>query len=269
MKRLIPLAFMGSLLLLFMSNKNGRAKVGGEGNTGAPGDKSYFCSDCHKDNTYSITLELTIADTNGVAVTSYFPGQTYQITLKIKPDGMTVPAVYGFQMIGLEDKTNTPLNGFLNPVAGTQLTVLKNRQYAEHSKPSASNIFLINWKAPATNLGDVTFYTAMVAANNNGGNTGDKAIKTKITIPSATSSTDNLVESVVSFYPNPLYQQLNISGSFSRIPVQVRMTDLQGKAHLFDYKPALDVSNWAAGVYVVQVLDAEHRVITTRKILKL
>ncbi|MBK6371910.1 MAG: hypothetical protein IPF67_01295 [Saprospiraceae bacterium] len=61
-KSTIGVLTIGLIAMLSMSNMGGRAKQGGEGNTGAPGDKSYNCSECHSGGAYNVSTAITLKD---------------------------------------------------------------------------------------------------------------------------------------------------------------------------------------------------------------
>jgi uncharacterized protein (TIGR03437 family) len=62
-------------------------------------------------------------------------------------------------------------------------------EFAEHTEPAThigsngSATFLVQWTAPATDVGDVVFYASGNAANGNGTNAGDRIYTTRLKIP--------------------------------------------------------------------------------------
>src|SRR5436190_658603 len=110
------------------------------------------------------------------------PGQTYPLTISLQRAGALR---YGFQLSAV-DATTQKAGTFTKSDPGISLycfvgdvLLLVNCstpgaiQYAEHTTPSGSGIFQLNWTAPATAIGPVRFNVAVNAANGNGQNTGD------------------------------------------------------------------------------------------------
>ena len=142
------------------------------GATGAPGEGN--CTQCHAGAVQdgSSQNNLTIMD-GSTPVLTYLPGQTYNVWLVLASD----PDKKGFSATAL-DGTNTKAGSFTGmTVGGTQKITAGGRDYASHtssSNTSATNsVWIWEWTAPATDVGNVTFYVASNEANNNGNNQGD------------------------------------------------------------------------------------------------
>ncbi|MDQ3046870.1 MAG: Reeler domain-containing protein [Bacteroidota bacterium] len=154
---------------------------------GAPGEESCAASGCHDDNsTNSGTASLTI---DAGTVTNYVPGQTYVINVKITDPGVNR---FGFQLVALD---NTSMNAGTFSIADparTQLVknhlMLTDRQYVTYSfqgtditSPGAS-VWSVNWTAPATAAGPVSFFAAGVSANDDTTDDGDFVYTTSLVI---------------------------------------------------------------------------------------
>ncbi len=142
----------------------------GTGRTGAPGEGN--CTSCHNGTVQSGSgfNVVTIADNNGT-VSEYLPGQTYHVLVSLASSS----SKNGFQIVALDgsnaqagtvtitDATNTQVN---NGAAG--------KKYVNHKAAgTAFNTWTFDWTAPATNVGDVTFYLATNETNNQSNDTGD------------------------------------------------------------------------------------------------
>lgn len=138
------------------------------GQTGAPGESN--CTSCHGGTAQSGATENQLSLFEGLTpVTTYLPGGSYSVMLQMASD----PAKKGFQAIVL-DGTNSMAGTFV----GTSNTTISGttKKYANHnstSNTSSVTAWLWTWNAPATNVGNVTFYVATNKANNNGNVTGD------------------------------------------------------------------------------------------------
>lgn len=165
--------------------KEHRFSSGGQsGLTGAPGESN--CTQCHSGSVLSGTTENSVTFLSGTTpVTTYTPGSTYTVTLQLT----STPAKGGFSATAL-DGTNTKAGSLIGAgIGGTQNFSTAGRDYVSHTSASnTSSSWAFSWVAPATDVGDVTFYFASNVANNNGSNTGDMIyLSTKVISPAGAS----------------------------------------------------------------------------------
>lgn len=160
---------------------------GQSGLTGAPGEGvNNNCTQCHSGSVLNgdSQNEFTVLDGSFTPVTSYIPGASYTVTLQLASN----PAKKGFSSTVLDDGTNSMAGSLTGSgVGGTQdfPNGGVTRDYVSHtsgSNTSANIIWSWNWIAPATNVGNVTFYVASNAANNNGATTGDQIFLSQHTL---------------------------------------------------------------------------------------
>ena len=140
----------------------------GAGRTGAPGEQT--CTACHSGTAQDgSNVNLITLLQGATPVNSYVPGSTYTVALSMS----TAATKKGFQATVLDETGNMAGNftaGLNTQVNGT------TRKYANHtstSNTSSTSLWGWTWVAPASNVGDVTFYVATNEANNNGNNNGD------------------------------------------------------------------------------------------------
>ena len=147
--------------------------------TGAPGEETCATSGCHDDNSVnSGDAKLTI---EAGTATNYEPGHTYPITVRI-----TEPSVerFGFQILALKNSDNSNIGTFqLTDIKRTQFIKnqysLLSREYVTYTFYGTDAIssgvgeWTVNWKAPSTNVGPITFYASGVSANDNETDKGD------------------------------------------------------------------------------------------------
>jgi len=168
-------------------------------NTGGPGDNDNACaqSGCHTGTALNQGGgNIAIAFDSG---TTYTPGSKVHVTLTITDsrarvygfqassrlssnmrDGQAGSFVKGAQQLILcEDGTEIPATGCRSSAP---------LQFIEHSSPFTTNVISLDWNAPSTNVGNVIFYVAGNAANNDGNNTGDHIYTTSATLTPATST---------------------------------------------------------------------------------
>ena len=134
---------------------------------GAPGENN--CTTCHSGSTQDGSSVNTMVFASGTTpVTSYDPGQTYNVALTMTPN----PSKKGFQAVAMN--SSDQVVGTFGVVTLGGATVAGNR--ATHTSSSNTNAtpgWAWSWTAPSTDQGDVTFYVASMSANGTGGTGGD------------------------------------------------------------------------------------------------
>ncbi len=148
--------------------------------TGAPGEST--CADCHGGGPIGGTLVIS-----GLPQ-SYTPGQDVAVTVTLTQAGRTR---FGFQLTAIDGsgkQAGTLTTNGNNTQLQTAQVQGNTRQYINHTS-SGTNPFqtgvgqwTFTWKAPATDVGQVTFYVAGNAANNNGASSGDTIYTTSTSI---------------------------------------------------------------------------------------
>ena len=266
--------------VVFMGNKNGRASTPpGAGNTGAPGDEALpngtpiVCNSCHtpsNPNPISSTTAISVLDSAGNTVTQYLPGKLY--TARVTVNTVTGnPVRWGFQMIALKDAGNIDLDGFsdMNPNNYKIATVNSTgRTYAEHNNASTTNIFDVRWTAPPVGTGNVTFYAAGNAVNNNGQNTGDGASFSNLKLTEGSiSATQNPDADHIGLqvWPNPVVSTANLFAVLATAGnYRMSVHDLSGRLvyestrALVSGENRLDLpaTGWGPGIYFVTLSGA-------------
>lgn len=154
------------------------------GRTGAPSELTCATGECHGSrravDPERFSLSLPAA---------YVPGQTYTIVVRHHSSDAT-RLRWGFQITALT-ATAERAGAWQGQDANTQIVEEPRllRQYAQHTLAgsfagqSGGANWTINWTAPASNVGPVTFYAAGNQADNNNGNSGDLILLTQLTIP--------------------------------------------------------------------------------------
>ena len=139
------------------------------GLTGAPGEAN--CTQCHSGSTLDGTAENSVSFLDGVTpITGYTPGGTYTVTL----EHTSSPSKSGFSATAL-DGTDVKAGSLIGAgIGGTVNFSSAGRDYVSHTSSSnTSGQWAFSWVAPATNVGDVTFYFASNVTNNDGSTSGD------------------------------------------------------------------------------------------------
>jgi len=218
----------------------------------APGESGKNCSACHSGGNFDAKVDLTVKDAGGNIVTSYTPDQTY--ALEVKVSGNTNAKTYGFQMVALTDTGNKDMGIWSNLGQRVKSINLLQRKYMVQSSPKADGIFTMNWKAPAVNEGNISFYFSGLAANLNGGTAGDQPVSNKKTLsPVGTSSVDNT--GIVDFmiYPNPATDRLYVKTSstitsWSVYPINGQTSVIT----VTDVTQGISIDQLAPGTYLLE-----------------
>ncbi len=144
------------------------------GYTGAPSESN--CTSCHSgtvitsgSNWNNITLSTNIP------ATGYVPDSTYNITLSHTQSGIVK---FGFEITAL-NASNAKVGTLILTNTSTMALSTGTRDYIMQKTAGTSGAggtisWSFQWKAPATPAGNITFYAAVNATNNNNSDAGDQ-----------------------------------------------------------------------------------------------
>ncbi len=187
MKKIFTNILIGILVLgLGFSFKHGVTKKG-QDRTGSPLSIGK-CFNCHKAGKFGVSLEMKIFEGEN-EVNNYTPGHRYKLKFQIKHTGN--PSKFGFQITSL-NKENKDGGKFENLPDGFALRKLSGVNYIDHTSPRPVQFLNVDWVAPATHEGDVTVYFGGIAANGNGGTSGDGGAVKSFKIADGTTGLDYL-----------------------------------------------------------------------------
>jgi len=154
--------------------------------TGAPGEG--LCTNCHTSfppNSGPGILTLILP-------TAYEFGATYQVKVRLEQMGQQR---WGFQITALTPTNQMAGSWTITDPLRTQTVSGLGRSYVEHTSqgtfagtPNGPVEWQMNWQAPSSNVGTVTFYAAGNAANNDGTSLGDYIYSTSSPVPPAPSA---------------------------------------------------------------------------------
>ena len=229
-KRIVVFAFTLLSLCLFsfvMIKKAGKA-----GNTGSPGENT--CTSCH--NSFALNSSTgSISFSSNIPNDSYTPDSVYQLSVVVRKPGISL---FGFGLEALKlGNTSTGIFTVTDAVRTQILTAANGRKNMTHKLNAGastdSSVFTFNWKAPSTNVGNITFYYSGVCANNNNASNLDHVYNGSHTISS--TSTVGIEEIKIP------YADLEVrpfpSGGFVEVhflleeyaDIQLRLISLDGK----------------------------------------
>jgi len=188
------------------------APSGTTGYTGSPIDGGQNCTSCHSGTAVSATGIIT----STVPLTGYVPGTTYTITATVKGVGNK-----GFEMFA---QNSTAAAGSFISGNGTK-TVNGGSSYITHSTDPSSNpqVWTFSWTAPATGMGDITFYGAFAITEDT------TKLSTMLVHQYGTGIEENS-ENRFTLYPNPAKDNMFISYSlFCNSKVEISVYSIDGK----------------------------------------
>jgi uncharacterized protein (TIGR03437 family) len=183
LSKLIPCLLAGALPVALIAFSTGPPIK----RTGAAVDGSLDCTACHR------TFAPANSDPAGsvkIETASYKPGASQIIRVTVQhPEAVR----WGFQLTARPISDETKMAGTFTADTGVRVRCDPDGrdapcggalEFVEHAEPTThigsngSATFLVQWTPPATDVGEVVFYAAGNAANNNGTNAGDRIYTT-------------------------------------------------------------------------------------------
>lgn len=269
--RLLGVLFIGiTFLFVLQSASGGRAAVGGQDRTGAPGALGSACTACHANNGAFTNPQMGVVVKNamGTVVTDYVPGDTYTIEFNVTSGG--TPSGYGMQAVIL-DAANANVGDLLSTTtANTQLSTIANgREFVEHQGRSSTGTFIATWTAPVVGTGAVTIYGIGMAVNGSGTAGDNTSSTTQVVLSeSPASSVDDLnrEESSFNIFPSPNNGAFNVTNRAEKGPITVQVYNLEGRS-VYSENVVLDhngshfiyCKNLVPGIYVVEMQSEKTR----------
>lgn len=230
------------------------------GKTGSTGDNGTTCTMCHVGTVQAQTnWIITTVPTGG-----YVPGVTYTITVLGQHNGVVK---FGFEATA-EDNAGNKVGTLINTDATK--TALVGTDYIGHTTVGltpiggVSNTWSFDWIAPSAGTGDVTFYTALNAADGGGTTAGDVIYTSTESISEDVGSVSigNVAFAQLSIYPNPTSDNLfvsinnNIDISYVEIFNLSGSVVFEGEIESKDNK--INISHLKAGTYFVTIKSGDN-----------
>lgn len=243
----IPLA-----AFLLMSN------VGGVGSpmSGSPGDSGSSCASCHTGGDFNASVAIT----TDIPDSGYLLDTDYTITINTTSTSNT----HGFQLTA-ENTSNDKIGAF---TGGSGSRSVNGNKAVTHSSTSTTGDWTFTWRSPSTDLGSVTFYTAVNAANGENNTSGDQIVLANESFSSLSISEAQKID--FAMYPNPANDILTIDLPEIAEKVTVEFYDQIGKLaytqNLDANSKTINVSGLATGIYILKVI-ADNK-IGTQKFIK-
>ncbi len=266
-RKVYKLAALLVVYVVLQGRSGGPGAVANLQVTGAPGSTGTMgtCANagCHTAGAFDPSLTIELLD-GADPVSEYMPGKTYTLRITNTP-GTGTPSKYGFQAVALNSSDNQA-GDWGDIGSGRHISTMSGRKYVEHSAPSPANTFEMEWIAPGAGSGTVTFYSASVAANGNGSNSGDGVANNSLSVAeSNVSATNDKTKPLAGMrlLHNPIINnqiRLEIE-SFQSAVLQLRLMDLSGNVLQNEslnlsagvQVHVIPVAQLSSGVYIAQL----------------
>jgi len=252
--------YLFALLLctyVWLGHSTGPGKVQNTDRTGSPLSPD-FCQACHSGGNFGTDVQILLLQ--GIdTIQEYVPETAYTLQVTVAATGAEA---FGFQAVALSpDTANAGMFG--TPPDGMQITPVNGRDYAEHSQRSSSPTFEIEWTAPGSGKGDITFYVAGNAVNANSSTSGDLPDTSKLTLTEATVSAvqvhlDRNLQ--LRLAPNPVQNELRLSWSGENQPRKIEIRDMTGRTYkslesgqLTNQETTIGLDAAPSGIYIVSI----------------
>lgn len=256
------LLVFGLFMVELFSNSNG-APIN---STGAPGENTCAKSGCH--------TGTAVVDTPGwvnvlVPLAGFKPDSTYTVDLQVSETGISE---FGFQ-ITAEDVSGNKVGSW---TAGAGAQVLGS-DWVTHTSPATTNdnaSWNLEWQAPSSFVGDVTFYAAFNATNDNNLSTGDHIYTSSLTISqdSTVSARLPVLYDVLTFYNADTKTIHFVDKNYRNTNSVISILDINGKivgeyqtSKLYQY--SINVSDYPTGLYFVNLGYDEWKNPSLKKII--
>ncbi len=227
------------------------------GRTGSPGDGDQTCSGCHGGTPSDEDWISTNIPSSG-----YVPGTTYQVTLV----GVHASVgKFGFE-INAEDDNDNKVGTFAvidatnTKTAGSSIT-----HNGGGISPSNDSLDVtVDWTAPSSGVGNVTFYAAVNATNDDGQTSGDIVYKASHAVsqdPGSPTGLYELAERRSLVYPNPAHNEVFVGQGV----VSVKLFSLSGQLMLESNESVIQIDALPVGTYIAVIESAQE--IKTEKLI--
>ena len=239
-----------ALAILFYpttSNSNSTGSIGGK--TGSPTDGS-SCTQCHYAGQGSGATITTNIPANG-----YVPNQVYTITANIQGSNDQ----YGFEITAEEaslvagSKIGT---FFITNNSETKLT--NNNEAVTHklggTQGGGMKSWNMDWEAPNTGAGAVTFWGAFIEGNMNGANSGDIYHSANLTVNEAVINAVSDLTAKNDFTFNTVNKVIETINT-------VLVYDINGKLVLTTNNKLTNISHLKNGIYILKSESKTQKII--------
>ena len=221
------------------------------GKTGSPGDGG-DCTLCHSG---ASTVQNFI--TSNIPATGYISGKTYTITITAVKSGINK---FGFELTA-EDASHTKKGTFV--ITNSTETKMVNDEVSHTGLGTAGTngqkVWTVDWTPPTAGTGNITFYSAVNAANGDGGVGGDAIILSQLQVQEDPSNAiaDSKNSGKISLYPTVVTNDFVITSPVELIKIEIFNTAGKKIKNIIPVRGSnrftVDVSILPSGIYFAKI----------------
>ena len=226
------------LLYPTSSNSNTSGSVGGK--TGSPSDGA-SCTQCHY---AGVGANSTIV--SNVPLSGYIADEMYTITASIIGQSNK----YGFELTSEESNLGSAKNGTFFITNSAETKLVNNNNAVTHkaagTQGNGMRSWSVNWQAPSSGTGPITFYGGFIEGDGNGSNSGDIFHSTTLSI------NEGIVNEITNFKDNNIL--FNSSNSTIRQSNNKQFTvfNINGKVILKSNANLTQIDHLQNGTYIIK-----------------
>lgn len=245
---LIPIC-IGLSIFFYPTTSNSFSTGSPGGKTGSPTDGS-SCTGCH----YAGVKDSAMIITN-IPLSGYVPNQTYTITANISQHTIQK---FGFEITAEETNFGSAKAGSFLVTDALATKFVNNNTAITHTAGgtfgSQSRSWSMDWVAPNTGTGAVTFFGAFMATNGDGSNSGDTYHSATLTFNEGFSASINDLSAKNDFRFNTVNKTIKTKAT-------VNVYDINGKLVLTTNSSSTHLSHLKAGTYILTSAKMTQRII--------
>ena len=251
-KSLILIPITIALAIFFYpttSNSNSTGSVGGK--TGSPTDGS-SCTQCHYAGQGTGAEITTNIPPNG-----YVPNQVYTITANIQGSNDQ----YGFEITSEEvSNFGSAKTGTFFITNNTETKLTNNNKAVTHKLGGIQGLGMkswsMDWEAPVSGTGAVTFYGAFIEGNMNQMNTGDTYHPATFTVDETIISSANNTSSRSSIIFNSITKTIELLDK-----TEISVYNIEGKLVLSSNNKFTSLAHLSNGIYILKAGNKTQKII--------
>ncbi|MDC0204593.1 T9SS type A sorting domain-containing protein [Flavobacteriales bacterium] len=231
------------------SNSNATGSPGGK--TGSPTDGA-SCTDCHY---AGVGTGATI--TTNIPSSGYVPNQVYTITANINQSGINK---FGFEITAEESNFGSAKTGSFLVTNSNETKFVNNNDAITHKSggTSGSNLksWSMDWEAPNTGTGAVTFFGSFMAANADGTNSGDTYHSATLSVNEGIVNSTNNLSSKNQIIFNSMTKTIELIDNS-----ELLVYNMTGKLLLSSNKKYTSLSHLPSGIYLIKTENNSKKVL--------
>ena len=244
----IPIT-IGLAIFFYPTTSNSNVSGSPGGKTGSPTDGT-SCTGCHYAGTGTGATITTNIPPNG-----YVPNQTYTITANVNQSGINK---FGFEITAEEANFLSAKKGTFLVTNSNETKFTNNNTAITHkvggTSGSNAKSWSMDWEAPNTGTGAVTFYGSFMAANGNGTNSGDTYHSATFTV------NEGFVASIKDLSAKNDFT-FNTTTKIIKTQKTVDIYDISGKLVLTTTSSSTNLSHLKTGIYIIKSKSISKKII--------